>query len=189
MAGRSGKEETRERLLRAAGRAFRTRGFGGAGVDAVAKDAGVTSGAVYEHFGSKSQLLYHAVVDGLREFRNGLAAFKRAKKGPWLVPFAKWYLSADRRANLEESCALATLSLDAARGDDTIRGAYDNALKALIDEVASGLPRPDAEKRAIAILALLAGGLMMGHATLNKRFGDRISSAIVDAVQTVAKSR
>jgi AcrR family transcriptional regulator len=37
--------DARMRLVEAAGRGFRTGGFGGAGVDALAKGAGLTSGA------------------------------------------------------------------------------------------------------------------------------------------------
>lgn len=185
MASRTGKQETRERLLRAAGKAFRTRGFGGAGVDALAKDAGVTSGALYEHFGSKAQLFRDVAVEGLRQFRDGLAAFKAARKGPWLPPFVKWYLSRDRREHLEESCALATLTLDAARSDKKTRIGYETALGELIDEVAAGLEGPHAEKRAMAILAMLAGGLMMGHAVADERLGDRISAAVADAAAKI----
>jgi TetR/AcrR family transcriptional repressor of nem operon len=38
------KEEARSRILHAAGRGFRRLGFGGVGVDGLAKEAGVTSG-------------------------------------------------------------------------------------------------------------------------------------------------
>ena len=47
--------DARERLVEAAGRGFRTGGFGGAGVDALAKGAGLTSGAFYAHFDSKAE--------------------------------------------------------------------------------------------------------------------------------------
>ena len=44
--------DVRARLVDAAGRGFRTGGFGGAGVDALAKGAGLTSVAFYAHFSS-----------------------------------------------------------------------------------------------------------------------------------------
>jgi TetR/AcrR family transcriptional repressor of nem operon len=180
------REETRTKLLRAAGRGFRKRGFGGAGIDAVAKEAGVTSGAVYEHYGSKARLFREALLDGLEQFRAGVASLRTEKKGPWLPAFAKWYMSADRRANLADSCALATLTLEAARADAETRTRYDTALRALVKEVAGGKSDVASERKAIAILAILAGGLAMGHAARDKHLGDQIASAVVEAVSKIA---
>ena len=51
------KAQTRARLLEAAARVYARRGFGGATLDEVAAEAGFTKGAVYDHFGSKENLL------------------------------------------------------------------------------------------------------------------------------------
>lgn len=51
------RAQTRARLLEAAARVYARRGFDGATVDEVAADAGMTKGAVYDHFGSKDSLL------------------------------------------------------------------------------------------------------------------------------------
>lgn len=49
---REHQEETQRRLLRAVGRGFRAKGFGGIGIDGLAKGAALTSGAFYAHFRS-----------------------------------------------------------------------------------------------------------------------------------------
>ena len=49
-------DRTRADLLAAAGRVFAAQGYEGASVGDVAADAGYTKGAVYAHFGSKSEL-------------------------------------------------------------------------------------------------------------------------------------
>jgi TetR/AcrR family transcriptional repressor of nem operon len=73
MAHRAGKkEESRARILTSAGRGFRSRGFGGSGVDGLAKDAEVTSGAFYAHFKSKAAAFREAVVVGLEDLRRGV---------------------------------------------------------------------------------------------------------------------
>ena len=51
------KETTRRKVTEAAGRKFRKHGYAGVGIDALAKAAGVTSGAIYGHFGSKVKAL------------------------------------------------------------------------------------------------------------------------------------
>jgi AcrR family transcriptional regulator len=54
-------EETRERLLAAAARVFELKGYDGATVSLIAQEAGVTSGAIYAHYGSKAELLAAAL--------------------------------------------------------------------------------------------------------------------------------
>ena len=50
------RARARERLLKAAARLLSRRGYHGAPVDAIAEEAGFTSGALYSHFGSKEGL-------------------------------------------------------------------------------------------------------------------------------------
>jgi AcrR family transcriptional regulator len=54
--------ETRERLLAAAARVFELKGYEGATVALIAREAGVSSGAIYAHYANKAELL----VDALR---------------------------------------------------------------------------------------------------------------------------
>ena len=56
------KARTRERLLRAAAKVFARRGFHGASVEEIAREAGYTIGALYSNFGSKEDL-YLALLD------------------------------------------------------------------------------------------------------------------------------
>ncbi|HEY8524789.1 MAG TPA: TetR/AcrR family transcriptional regulator [Acidimicrobiales bacterium] len=54
-------EETRNRLIEAAGRVFAERGFEGARIAEIAREAGLSSGAIYAHYGSKAELLLEAI--------------------------------------------------------------------------------------------------------------------------------
>ena len=56
------RARTRAQLLSAAARVYARRGFDGATLDEVAEEAGFTKGAVYDHFGSKENLLF-ALLD------------------------------------------------------------------------------------------------------------------------------
>jgi len=57
------RADTRGRLLDAAADLFAERGIDGATLDAIAEQADRTSGAIYDHFGSKDGLLF-ALLDG-----------------------------------------------------------------------------------------------------------------------------
>jgi AcrR family transcriptional regulator len=189
--GRSSATDTRKtrgRLIEAAGRAFRLHGFGGVGVDSVAKEAGVTSGAFYTHFSSKGQIFRTAVDQGLEQLRSGIEAARTAGGDNWLHRFATWYLGPERRADLALSCALPTLSLDAARADSETRVAYETQLRGIVRELTAGLAGTRREADAWAILALLAGGMMMAHAVRDPRLAARIARSIVTAIVAVAQS-
>ena len=67
--------QTRERLLLAAADAFAQRGYDGTRVADIALAAGVSSGALYAHFGSKADLLVAALrTHGPRLLAEALAA-------------------------------------------------------------------------------------------------------------------
>ena len=70
------KQQTRQRILDAAGRGFRKGGFGGIGVDGLAKEAGVTSGAFYVHFDSKATAFRESVVKGMSDLKDGVRHFQ-----------------------------------------------------------------------------------------------------------------
>jgi AcrR family transcriptional regulator len=53
-------DETRRRLIEAAGRVFAERGYEGARIADIAREAGLSSGAIYAHYGSKAELLLEA---------------------------------------------------------------------------------------------------------------------------------
>ncbi|MGI4944284.1 MAG: TetR/AcrR family transcriptional regulator, partial [Janthinobacterium lividum] len=56
------KAETRDRILSAAEIAFGIHGYDGVGVDGLAAQAGITSGAFYGHFRSKAEVFRVAAV-------------------------------------------------------------------------------------------------------------------------------
>src|SRR5438067_13271323 len=57
------KEATHERIVEAAARAIRRSGYNGTGVADIMKDAGLTHGGFYAHFGSREAMLAEA-ADG-----------------------------------------------------------------------------------------------------------------------------
>jgi AcrR family transcriptional regulator len=54
-------EQTKERLIDAAARVFETNGYAGSTVAEIAREAGLTTGAIYGHYASKAELLADAL--------------------------------------------------------------------------------------------------------------------------------
>src|SRR5207253_9125533 len=70
----AGREASRTQLVRAAIDCFARLGYQGTTIDRIARDAGVTKGAVYYHFRDKQQLLFEAVKDHVGEFERQVLA-------------------------------------------------------------------------------------------------------------------
>src|SRR6185295_8827820 len=61
-------EPSRKQLMTAAIDCFARLGYQGTSIDRIARDAGVTKGAVYYHFRDKEELLFEAVKDRVGGF-------------------------------------------------------------------------------------------------------------------------
>jgi AcrR family transcriptional regulator len=181
MAHRAGqKEESRARILASAGRGFRSRGYGALGIDSLAKEAGVTHGAFYAHFKSKAAAFREAVAAGMDDLRKGIGAMQDSGPG-WRQRFVDFYLGERLTCDLAESCALQSLTGEVARADDDAREAFESALRAVIETAAAGMASATyAERRAdaIALLALLAGGVSMARAVKDPAMSEDIVAAV-----------
>ncbi len=181
MAHRIGqKDESRAKILRGAGRGFRRAGFGGAGVDGLAKEAGVTSGAFYAHFKSKADAFREATIAGLKALREGVEQFRARLGDRWRGEFIDFYLGDRRTCDLADSCALQSLSSEVARADHDARAAYETELRSIITSVSEGLKgKPKARREeATALLALLVGGVTLARAVDDKEFSTEIAAAV-----------
>jgi AcrR family transcriptional regulator len=181
------KAAARAVIVTAAGRRFRVDGMAGVGIDALAREAGQTSGAIYAHFASKAAV-FAAVVDaGLIRLRAGMDRCRAAGTG-WARVFAQQYLSAPHRDQIAEGCLLPSLSADVARGGAELRADYAAALDAAIATLAEGCPGATPEERraqAIQVLVLGAGGLLLSRAVPPGALADEILAAADQAAGTL----
>ena len=182
------KEAARLRILGAAGRGFRRLGYGGIGVDGLAKEAGVTSGAFYGHFASKAEAFEAAAVAGLVELREAIEGLRAREGAGWLARFVEFYLSTKRTCELGDSCALQSLTPEVARAGRETRAAYEAELVRVVEAVAAGLPEatPAARKKlAWAILAMLSGGVTLARASDDSRLGAQVAGALKAAIASL----
>ncbi len=180
------KEESRARIIDAAGRGFRSHGYGGIGVDGLAREAGVTHGGFYGHFSSKAEAFKAAVVAGLQQLRAGVEAVRSEQGKSWIGAFAAFYMGPKRTCTLAEACTLPSLSAEIERSDPAIRLAYQEELQRVMEAVAAGMPgESEAERnaRAWVLLSLLAGGVTLARAVPDVSVAEQIAAAVRQAAE------
>lgn len=183
------KEESRARILEAVGRGFRRHGMGGIGVDGLAREAGLTSGAFYAHFGSKSEAFEEAAIAGLESLLGAIEGLQAEQGEAWVEAFVDVYLGFKRTCGLEEACGLQALTPEVMRAGADLRARYEGVLLRLVERVARGLPsRPGApprKDRAWALLALLSGGVTLARATADASVGEQAAAALKRVALTI----
>lgn len=186
------KDETRARMIAAAGRGFRRKGFGGIGVDGLAKEAEVTSGAFYGHFRSKEAAFKETVIAGIEELRAGVETFQNTHGNAWVEAFVDFYLGEKRTCDLGQSCAMQSLTPEVGRSDGDIRAVYQAEMIKVVEQVAKGLPEgtlADRRKSAWALLSILAGGVSIARAVDDPEVSARIARSVKASALAVIAER
>ncbi|HEY0954603.1 MAG TPA: TetR/AcrR family transcriptional regulator [Roseateles sp.] len=181
MSREEQKTQTRARILDAAGRSFRRSGFGGVGVDGLAKAAGVTSGAFYVHFGSKQEAFRAAVEHGLADLDAGVRYFQETFAGEWWDRFVRFYLTDKRVCELGESCSLQSLAPEVARAGEEDRVVFETGLVSVAQTVVEGPAsegKPPHRDAALAALAMLVGAVSLGRAMATEAAAHQVADAV-----------
>ena len=184
------KEESRKRILEAAGRGFRRHGLGGIGIDGLAREAGVTSGAFYVHFPSKSAAFEEAAAAGLDQLLAGIDELKSKRGAAWIESFVDYYLGFKRTCDLDDACGLQALTPEVIRSDVAVRSRYQQTLTRIVESVAQGLPSrtglPPTNERAWALLALLSGGVTLARSVADQALSEEVAIALKKVALAVA---
>ncbi|MET7247755.1 TetR family transcriptional regulator [Methylobacterium sp. EM32] len=161
-------QENRRRILEAAGRLFREKGFSAVTVAEVMEAAGLTHGGFYGHFASKEDLAAQALGQALAPREPGTA--------PDLAGFVASYLSAAHRDRPGTGCALAALGGEAARQPAPVRRAFTEGLEARLARMQEALPDGD-RAAALAAISGLVGALVLARAVDDPALSDEILAA------------
>ena len=174
------KAETRKRILSAAARLFRERGYAGIGIDAIMSEVGLTAGGFYAHFDSKETLFAQAIATALDEGRSARAqqSSQLAAMDP-LQAMIKSYLSRTHRDQIASGCPLPTLTPDVARSGEATRESYERQFLGYLSAIEMMLPEDREHKRetALAVAAQLIGGLMIARAVKDEKLSDQVLKA------------
>lgn len=183
------KEETKKKILEAAGESFRSHGYAGVGVDGLAKHAGVTSGAFYSNFKSKKEAFDAALSFGLDEVITALPKFQQDNGSDWIKAFAQYYLSKSHRKDLACGCAMATLTSEVVRADTKAHTVYENKMLKIVDLIADGLSGGSEDEklvRAWSFLSILIGGINVVRALKTASVSDDIAMMLEESAINAA---
>jgi AcrR family transcriptional regulator len=174
--------ETRARIVTAARELFNRFGFDGVTIGDIMKEAGLTHGGFYRHFGSKSDL-YAEVLDCF--FTNpewacrwkGMEEFDEAAElAPQII---RAYLSNAHFDDVENACPMVALPSDVARASDNAKRAYQAAFEGMVAILEQGADRPS-RTSALAIAALCVGGMVIARASDDRALGDELRRAAMN---------
>lgn len=177
----SRKEATHDRIVDVASRAIRRKGYGGAGVADVMKDAGLTHGGFYAHFDSREAMLAEAAD---RAGADGVAALARiagaAAPDQALHALIGAYLSRAHVEQAETGCPVAALGSDLPRQSPEVRRAATRRIKELVDLIARQSPdwgQPGAHDQALVTVSTMLGALVLARAVDEPALSDAVRKA------------
>lgn len=158
------KAVTRERILTSAVKLFSARGFDNVTISHVMKEAQLTHGCFYAHFGSKHELYTEAITSILKSSMLTRNQEKSGDKYSNLHDFLVAYLSIQHVHQEFPPCPLAFLATDVASRDDEVKAAYTKIYHNLLISLNDRLNcSPSRRKRALAITALMIGGVAISR--------------------------
>ncbi|WP_395664833.1 TetR/AcrR family transcriptional regulator [Methylocella sp.] len=183
---RAQSEENRQKVIAAASRLFRERGFDGIGLSDLMGAAGLTQGGFYKKFESKEDLATKACASALDRSRVRWARIvARAREKPFAA-LVRAYLSARHRDDVGDGCAFAALGSDVARHNAGLRQVFEKEIEAqldFLDHLISDTPDAATRDQSIAALSTMVGALLLSRVAtspaLSKRFLDASANAVV----------
>ncbi|VAW81938.1 Transcriptional regulator, AcrR family [hydrothermal vent metagenome] len=182
----SKKEATHQRILEAVHSGFKQHGYDGAGVDGLAKEAKVTSGAFYAHFGSKAGAFREAIHEGLSQVKELIEQLQAECGDDWLEKFSEIYLGEKRCSDLSNSCAMQSLTSEVARSDDETRTIFENDLLEIVDIFSGGLFEKDGKEnleKSWATISMLVGSVTLARAVKNPDLSNSIANTVCRVIK------
>ncbi len=183
------KDTTHDRILEVAARRFRKEGIAASGLAGIMSEAGLTNGAFYAHFSSKSEMveksLERATDEQWQQFEKEITAGR-------LLNIVRAYLSEQHRDHPESGCPSAALLPEISRQETDTRHVYTESMKRLLNAVEKQLPdMPKGSKAreiAIGTVGLLIGTLQLARAVDDPSLSNDILAAGTHVASTLIQS-
>lgn len=171
------KQQTREKILHSAGRLFTAKGFDAVGINDVMAEAGLTRGAFYAHFDSKSDLYAEAIVSAALLARDGMetslssSSCQRARR----TDVAARYLSQEHKLGKVDRCPLAFLTSDIHQRDDKVRDVYTKIFRGFVENLDAY--DGGGKNASMQSAVLMIGGLAIARALNDDTLSEQLLQA------------
>lgn len=182
------KRDTREKILESARRLFNRNGYSGVSIDEIMIDAGLTHGGFYRHFSGKDEL-YAAAV---RQFlcKKAPAPWqKQRERSAVTKPDAQRvvdaYFSQQHFDDHDGCCPLLGTASDVERRGEIVKAAYQEVVEQLVKVFEDHLKGPRPHERALALVALCVGGMVLARNVCDSDLADNFRrSAHAEVLRT-----
>lgn len=149
--------------MRDASRRVRSEGITGAAVSAVMRDAGLTHGGFYKHFGSKDELLMESLIEAFQETADWLAHIgEQSRPETAWKAIVKAYLSTELCDHAEYGCPMTALAPELARADGAMKAQIFEELKKYKGRMLPYMPgqrTADKERAFFSIFSTMVGAV------------------------------
>lgn len=176
------KARTRAKIIESARVMFNRHGFEQVSIDEIMKQAGLTRGGFYNHFSSKDELYAVAVrsFTTCNPFTTQVQAQPRAPApGKLARLLIELYLSDETLSDIDQQCPLIALPSDVARAGLEPRAAYTSVVNSMAGVFRAAFPKDDreAERKALLIVSLCVGGMVIARTTDEPRLRKTLRAA------------
>jgi len=181
----SKRQQSHERILDAAARAVRRKGFAGVGVAEIMKEAGLTHGGFYAHFESRDALLEEAVEHAAMQSRERTRERMRGRVQAGASEFralVEEYLSEDHMEVVELGCPVAALGSEMPRLESGLRACSSRRVLAMLDAVEKALSPESGRDAALAVVSTLVGAVQLARVLGTDGGGRAVLRASRDAL-------
>ncbi len=175
------KEQTRERIILAARKLWKSKGFSAASVDKVMEEAGLTRGGFYAHFKSKEELLLEVIEENLaREkleqwHREGITDIAELHSRVF-----DFYLSQAHRDHPDQGCPLTALSQEVTHLGKKPREKMGQMIRRFADWLSG---EDQNRSKGLAKVSLMVGAVSLSRVVGDEELSDEILTSAREALR------
>lgn len=181
------KQRTHDRIVAVASRRLREKGIEGIGVADLMKEAGLTVGGFYKHFGSRDDMVVEAMELAFDTWETKVRSQGKSLSAVRIEEYVGDYLSPSHRDDVAGGCAFAALTADLARSSEKCRTAATSRLQSNIERMIARLSvanmgeaanveadNAGARRLAIVLSCLMTGAVGLSRISNDEAFSDEI---------------
>lgn len=172
------KYRSRQKILKTAAECFREQGYSATGINELMQRSGLTNGAFYAHFSSKSELLEHAACEAAGEMReNWVKGLEDLPPLARIDSMLARYVGTHHRDHAASGCTMPALGAEISRSEDAVRLAVarevELSLQPLV-EASTELGIDEPETLAWSLLSMCVGAITLARVVGDQAVSDRI---------------